>query len=152
VRDLEKLLRDRADRASWANAAHAWLDDALYLAWAMPADSELKAIEAAANKAAPPGTTNLSPPALEALLLLGGVAREEDDQRAALERALPALTRPDQRAQVLTDLGLLWRRQQRDDAAITQWQEAIALDPQSIVATLALAREEQRAGLTSTAL
>ena len=151
-RDLGKILRDRAIQSSPASAAQAWLDDALYLAWATPADSELKAIETAANKAIASRSSKLSLPAIEALLLLGSVAREEDDRRADLERALPALARPDERAQVLVDLGRLWRRQHRDDEAIARWREAIALDPQCVPAQLSLAREEQRAGLTATAL
>jgi transglutaminase-like putative cysteine protease/tetratricopeptide (TPR) repeat protein len=152
VRDLGKILRDRAEHASGADAAQAWLDEALYLAWVMPADSELKFIETAANKAVPAANTELSSPAIQALLLLGSVAREEDDRRAALERALPALDRPHERAQVLADLGRLARQQHREDVATTRWRQAVALDPRCIPAELALAREEQRAGMTSTAL
>ncbi len=152
VRDLGKILRDRADHASAVDLAQAWLDEALYLAWVMPVDSELKSIETAANKAVPTANTELSLPAIQALLLLGSAAREEDDRRAALERALPALARSDERARVLADLGRLARLQHREDVAIARWRQAVALDPRCVPAELALAREEQRAGMASTAL
>ena len=152
VRDLGTILRDRAEHGPEADAAQAWLDDALFLALVMPADSELKAVETAASKAVSAPNTKLPSPAIQALLLLGEVAREEDDRRSALERALPALVRPGERAQALADLGRLWRQQHRDDLAIARWRQAIALDPRCVQAQLALAREEQRAGMTSTAL
>jgi tetratricopeptide (TPR) repeat protein len=94
----------------------------------------------------------LTPPATEALLLVGSVAREDDDRRAALERALPALVRVEDRARALAEIGRLWRSQRRDDAATSRWRQAIALDPSCVQAQLALAREEQDTGLAASAL
>jgi transglutaminase-like putative cysteine protease/tetratricopeptide (TPR) repeat protein len=152
VRDLGKLLRDRAEHAGAATSAQAWLDEALYLWLVLPADSELRAIETAANKAVPPPDTRLTQVALEALSLLGSVAHEEDDRRAALERALPALANAEARAAALAEIGRLWRSQHRDDEAVARWQQAIALDGHCIKAQLALAREEQHAGMAASAL
>jgi transglutaminase-like putative cysteine protease/tetratricopeptide (TPR) repeat protein len=155
VRELGKILRDRALQATPANAAQAWLDDALFLALVQPADGDLKAIEAAANRAVPAVGANLTPTGLAALRLLGTVAREEDDRRTALERALaePRSAQTDQdRALLLAELGSVWRRQHRDDAALGYWQKAAALDPSCVPAQLALAREEQREGMTAAAL
>jgi transglutaminase-like putative cysteine protease/Flp pilus assembly protein TadD len=158
VRELGKILRERALQAAPAEAAQAWLDDALFLALVQPADSDLKAIEAAANRAVPAPGTKLTPTALAALHLLGRVAREEDDRRSALERALaePLLSGQAQtvqeRALLLAELGNVWRRQHRDDNAMVCWQKAVALDPACVPAHLALAREEQRVGMTSAAL
>jgi transglutaminase-like putative cysteine protease/tetratricopeptide (TPR) repeat protein len=152
VRELGKLLRERAERAGSASSAQAWLDEALYLSLVMPEDSELRAIEKAANKALPAPNARLTPLAAEALLLLGSVAREDDDRRAALERALPALTRAKDRARALAQIGRLWRSQRRDDAATARWKQAIALDASCVQAQLALAREEQDAGLSASAL
>jgi len=90
--------------------------------------------------------------ALEALSLLGSVAHEEDDRRAALERALPALANAEARASALAEIGRLWRSQHRDDEAVARWQQAIALDGHCIKAQLALAREEQHAGMAASAL
>jgi hypothetical protein len=61
VRELGKLLRERAERAGAATSAQAWLDDALYLSLVMPEDSELRAIEKAANKALPAPNASLDP-------------------------------------------------------------------------------------------
>ena len=94
----------------------------------------------------------LTPPAIEALLLLGNVAHEEDDRRAALERALPSLASAAERANVLSSIGRLWRAQHREDAAEQTWQKALALDPGCVPAQLATAREEQRSGLFAAAL
>jgi transglutaminase-like putative cysteine protease/tetratricopeptide (TPR) repeat protein len=85
-------------------------------------------------------------------LLVGSVAREDDDRRAALERALPALVRVEDRARALAEIGRLWRSQRRDDAATSRWRQAIALDPSCVQAQLALAREEQDTGLAASAL
>ena len=152
ARDLGRLLRDRAERSSAAASAQAWLDEALYLSLVLPADSELRAIEAAANKAISPPDARPTPLILEALLLVGSVAHELDDRRAALERALPALAHAEERAAVLADIGRLWRSQHRDEAAISCWRKAIALDGNCVKAQLALAREEQHTGMTISAL
>ena len=154
VRELGKFLRDRAERApvGTSMSAQAWLDDALYLSLVQPSDSELRAMEKAANQAVPPPSVRLTPPATEALLLVGSVAREEDDRRAALERALPALARTEERASALAEIGRLWRSQHRNDAAALRWRQAIALEPACVQAQLALAREEQDSGMPASAL
>ncbi|HEX7508130.1 MAG TPA: DUF3857 domain-containing protein [Polyangia bacterium] len=152
VRELGKFLRDRADRASSATSARAWLDLALYLSLVQPADIELRAMEKAANKAVSAPGARLTPLGAEALLLVGSVAREEDDRRAALERALPALASVEERASALAEIGRLWRSQHRNDAAAARWRQAIALDPACVQAQLALAREEQDSGMAASAL
>jgi Flp pilus assembly protein TadD/transglutaminase-like putative cysteine protease len=152
VRDLGKVLQDRAARAPASTSARAWLDHALFLSLVQSADSERRAVEHAAEKSIPAPGERLTPVAIKALLFVGSVAREEDDRRAALERALPALEGGEERASVLADIGRLWRSQRRDDAAAARWQQAIALDPNCIKAQLALAREEQNAGMAASAL
>ena len=152
LRALDALLRERVERSTKLAAAQAWLDQARYLSLVSPADSELRAVETAAKQALPPPGTALSAPAVSALLLLGNVAREEDDRRAAFERALPALTSASQRAHVLALIGRIWRSQRREDAAVGRWQEALTLDPHCLPAHLALAREEERAGMGASAL
>src|SRR6185295_12424900 len=101
---------------------------------------------------APPGAVGR--PAVEALLLLADVARDDDERRRALERAL---SRADagaspQRALVLARLGDVARDQHRDSVALDRWREALAADPACWPASLALAEEEQGAGLPSLAL
>jgi tetratricopeptide (TPR) repeat protein len=152
VRDLPKLLRERAERSPKSKAARAWLDYALAESLLKASDSEQRAIEAAANKAVSAVGEKLNPIAVEALSLLGSVAREEDDRRAALERTLSALSRTEERAGALAEIGRLWTRQHRTEEAIAHWRQAIALDPKNVVAQMALAREEQHAGLTAAAL
>jgi len=152
VRDLGKLMQERAERAPVSTAARAWLDEALYLSLVQSADSERRAVENAAKKAVPAPSARITPLAAEALLLVGSVAREEDDRRAAFERALPALAGSEDRASALAEIGRLWRSQRRDDAATSSWRQAIALDPNCVQAQLALAREEQDAGMAASAL
>jgi tetratricopeptide (TPR) repeat protein/transglutaminase-like putative cysteine protease len=152
VRDLGRLLQDRAARAPASTSARAWLDYALFLSLVQPADSELRGVEKAVEKAVPAPGANLTPWGVEALLLLGSVAREEDDRRAALERVLPGLAGVEERAGALAEIGRLWRSQRRDDAAASRWRQAIVLDPNCVQAHIALAREEQNAGMTASAL
>jgi transglutaminase-like putative cysteine protease/tetratricopeptide (TPR) repeat protein len=152
ARDLGKLMHDRAQRSSASTSARAWLDQALYLSLVQAADSELRAVENAANKAVPALGAPITPLSAEALLLVGSVAREEDDRRAAIERALPALAGDEARASALAEIGRLWRSQRRDDAAASRWRQAIALDPNCVQAQLALSREEQDAGMAASAL
>ena len=152
VRDLQKLLRARAEQATAKGAAAAWLDLALFLSLAGPSDSELRAAEEAAKKALPTSGSALGATAVEALLFLGSVAREEDDRRAALERALPALADKDMKAVALAEIGRTWRRQHREAAAMARLHEAVALHPECVHAQLALAREEQYAGMGEAAL
>jgi transglutaminase-like putative cysteine protease/predicted Zn-dependent protease len=152
ARDLGQLLRERAEGTSGSTSARAWLDQALYLSLVQTADSELHAVENAANRAVPALGAPITALAAEALLLVGSVAREEDDRRAAFERALPALAGAQARASALAEIGRLWRNQHRDDAAAAHWRQAIALDSNCVQAQLALAREEQDVGLAASAL
>jgi len=114
-------------------------------------DSESGFLEEAAEKAAKAGEGN---PAIGyyAWELLGHVAREEDDARQALERALTLAPGRKERALVLSDLGELARRQNRPEVALARWREAIAVDADCIPAQLALAGEESNSGLRATAL
>jgi tetratricopeptide (TPR) repeat protein len=156
---LEADLRRRADATTaGAASAEAWLDLGRYLAWAEPGDRDsreaAKALETARARA----------PSVEALLLLSEVVREEDERRRALEAAL-ALAGPDgpggsgddgtaraRRALVLARLGDTARAQRRDAVALARWREALAVDPGCWPAALALAEEEQGAGLPLVAL
>jgi cellulose synthase operon protein C len=152
IRELGKLLRNRALAAPAELAAQAWLDAARFLSLVTPADVELRLIEETAKAALPKAGATLDPAAIEALLLLGSVAREDDDRRAALERALPALTSAAERADLLASIGRLWRSQHRDAAAVAAWHEALALAPHCVLAQLALGREERRTGMPASAL
>jgi len=147
VRELGKILRERAQVRRKGDAVQAWLDYARFLSLASPADSELHATEAAAKQAAAAAGAKLTEPAVRALLLLGDVAQEEDDRRAALEKALPGIRDPADRAVQLSAIGQLWRRQRRDHLAIARWREAVALDPACIPAQLALAHAEEQGGM-----
>ena len=82
MRTLEGELRRRAEKAGGGVAgAEAWLDLGRYLAWADPGDRDARqaaeALEASVARRA----------SAEALMLLGEVARDEDERRRALERA-----------------------------------------------------------------
>jgi tetratricopeptide (TPR) repeat protein len=138
--DLGALLRRRAEGA---RAPGAWLDLARYLALVHPEDVESQPIEAALRKAG-----NAS----EALLLLSEVAREEDDRRAALEAVAARTGEPASRALALTRLGDLARQRRRDASATAAWRAALAAHRECWPATLALAFDEQNAGLASAAL
>lgn len=150
ARELGELLRDRTRaRAKGDAGASAWLDYARFLSLVSPVDSELRATEDAAKQAlSMPGAKSS---VREALLLLGDVAREDDDRRAALERALPSIDEPAEKALALASIAQLWHRQRRDQLAVAQWLAAVAVDATCVPAQLALAREEQRAGLLATA-
>jgi tetratricopeptide (TPR) repeat protein len=158
VRELGALLRKRAERAArakTADAAAAWLDLAYFLSLVGSADNELRAVEETAKKAVPPAEAKdapLSPVAVDALLLMGTVAREEDDRRAALERALPAISDPEQKAMALATLARTWRHQRREASAVATWREALARDPNCVLAQLGLARQEEHAGMEAAAL
>jgi tetratricopeptide (TPR) repeat protein/transglutaminase-like putative cysteine protease len=151
VRDLRDILSRRAEHAPIAEAASRWLDFARALDLLRSEDNESKAAERAAGRAA-----NAEPasPATRftALLLLGQVAREEDDARQAWERALLLAPGPGERALLLADLGDLAQRQHRPEAALQRWQEAASADPTSIPAQLNLASEERETGLYAAAL
>jgi tetratricopeptide (TPR) repeat protein len=155
VATLEAALRARASRQP---SAEAFTDLGRYLAWAEPGDRERReasaALETSRERRASPA----------ALLLLADVARDEDERRRALEGAL-ALTEPAEkvdgpgaedaralRALVLARLGDAARAQRRDETALERWRAALALDPACWPASLALAEEEQGAGLPFVAL
>src|SRR5579862_6345162 len=154
VATLEAALRRRASAApAGAAGAEAWFDLGRYLASSEPGDRDRReaatALEAARARL----------PTVATLRLLADVARDEDERRRALEAAL-ALTdaapaRADvtsTRARVLAALGDTARAQRRDAVALARWREALATDAGCWPAALALADEEQAAGLPSIAL
>ena len=151
VRDLREILRRRAEQATRANAASGWLEFARVLDLLRSEDSESKAVELAAGRAA---SVDLASPAarFEAFSFLGQVARDEDDARAALQRALGLAPGPGELALVLAELGDLAQRQRRPEAALQRWREAAAADPSSVPAQLALAGEEREIGFYGAAL
>src|SRR4051812_38000078 len=134
--DLAELLRRRTGPA-------AALDQAWFLTLVQPEDLETKPVEEALGRA---GTSS------EALLLLSEVAREEDDRRAALETVASRTNEPVNRALALTRLGELARQRRRDDAASASWRQALQADPSCWPASVAIAFDEQAAGLASAAL
>jgi tetratricopeptide (TPR) repeat protein len=155
---LEATLRRRAHAAPAGVAgAGAWLDLGRYLAWAGPGDRDGREAAAALE------TARARRPSIETLRLLADVARDEDERRRALVAAL-ALTESGAsetaatletrraRAWLLTRLGDTARAQRRDAVAVARWREALALDPGCWPAALALADEEQTAGLPLVAL
>jgi tetratricopeptide (TPR) repeat protein/transglutaminase-like putative cysteine protease len=152
VRELGRLLEAHAKGARSSDAAQGWLDEALFLSLVQPLDSESRPIEKATRKAIPDGDVALGPVASQALVLLGQVAREEDERRAALTRALSAVSAADAQADLLADIGRLWRSQHRDDEAVVQWRKAVALNRDCVGAQLALAHEEEGSGMASSAL
>ena len=151
VRDLREMLRRRAEQAPKAEAALHWLDFARVLDLLRSEDSESKAVELAAGRAASAESAS-SAARFAAFRFLGQVAREEDDARAALERALELAPGAGERALVLAELGDLAQRQHRPEAALQRWREAAAADPTSLPAQLALAGEERETGLYAAAL
>jgi cellulose synthase operon protein C len=151
VRDLEEILRRRAEQAPATEAAARWLDLARLLDLLRSEDSESKAAEEAAGKAA---SAEPASPAtrLAALELLGQVAREEDDARQAWERALALAPGLGERASLLAELGELAQRQHRPEAALWRWHEAASAAPTSVLAQLDLAAAEREIGLCAAAL
>ncbi|HVR02919.1 MAG TPA: hypothetical protein VMT47_12355, partial [Polyangia bacterium] len=150
VETLEATLRRRARGApAGAAGAEAWLDLGRYLAWAEPGDRDgheaTTALEAAVARR----------PSIEVLRLLADVARDDDERRRALEGAVALAVKsgaatPEARATralLLAGLGDTARTQRRDAAALARWREALAVDPGYWPAALALADEEQGAGL-----
>ena len=89
------------------------------------------------------------------MLRLAEVARDEDERRRALERALDATqhaTPIRARALVLARLGDVARDQHRDAVALGRWREALAADARCWPASLAIAEEQQGAGMPFVAL
>ena len=151
IRDLKEILRRRAEQAPNAEADSRWLDLARVLDLLRSEDSESKAAEVAAGRAAR-AEPDSSAARFAALVFLGQVAREEDDARQAMERALVLAPGSGERALVLAELGDLAQRQRRPEAALQRWRQAAAADPTSVPAQLALAGAEREAGLSAAAL
>jgi len=151
VKNLKEILRRRAEQAPATEAAARWLDLARLLDLLRSEDSESKAAEEAAGKAASAETAS---PAtrFSALGLWGQLAREEDDARQAWERALVLAPGPSERASLLAELGELAQRQHRPEAALRRWHEAASADPTSLLAQLDLAAAEREIGLCAAAL
>jgi Flp pilus assembly protein TadD len=148
-RTLEAELRRRAEGAPpGAAGADAWLDLARYLAWAGPGDRDGREATVAVDKA------RARRPSIEALRLAADLARDEDERRRALEGALAAAgeAAAGTRALLVARLGDTARAQRREAVALARWREALAIDPGCWPAALAIADEEQGAGLPLAAL
>jgi len=147
-RNLEDLLRARTHRsgATAAARAEAWLDLGRYLMNVDSADRDAKAAAAAFEASTAASSSSA------ALLGLAAAAREDDERRRALERALPLVRDPRERARVLSALGDVARDQRRPAAAADLWRAALVADPRCWPAALSLAGEEQTAGLPALAL
>ncbi len=145
-RDLGAILLQRATRSPAAARGPAWLDYARYLALYRSTDREGKDLEQALDQAARAGAGT------RALLLLGELATEPDDRRQALERAAAEATDPEEKALALAQLGLLARASRRESAGLELLRAALAADPTCVPAVLALAAEEQLAGLPAAGL
>jgi transglutaminase-like putative cysteine protease len=150
VRSVDEALRRRAERAADGTAgAEAWLDLGRFLAWNQPGDREARE-DAAALEAAVARR-----PTVRALLRLAEVARDEDERRRTLERALDVSAGdadPAARALVLARLGDVARDQHREGVALFHWREALAADARCWPASLAIAEEQQSAGMPFLAL
>jgi tetratricopeptide (TPR) repeat protein len=147
VDDLEGALRAAAKRAGPADArARAWLDLGRYLLAVDPADHDVHAAAQAFEASAG------ARPSVPALLGLAASARDDDERRRALERALPVCATAGERARVLAALGDVARDQHRESAAIDHWRAALDASPGFWPASLALASQEQTAGLPGAAL
>ena len=150
VRSLDQMLRRRAEGApSGVAGADAWLDLGRFLAWLQPGDREARE-DAAALEAAVARR-----PTARALLRLAEVARDEDERRRTLERARDASAGeadPGTRAMVLARLGDIARDQHRESVALLHWREALAADARCWPASLAIAEEQQSAGMPYLAL
>jgi tetratricopeptide (TPR) repeat protein/transglutaminase-like putative cysteine protease len=156
ITTLEAAMRRRAQAApAGATGADAWLDLGRYLAWAEPGDREAREAAAALE------TARARRPSVEVLRLLADVGRDEDERRRALDAALAALTPHGDseraegralRALLLARLGDTARAQRRDALAVERWRAALAADPGCWPAAIALAEEEQAAGLPLVAL
>ncbi|HVR62798.1 MAG TPA: DUF3857 and transglutaminase domain-containing protein [Polyangia bacterium] len=169
-RTLEALLRARAAAApAGAAGMAAWLDLGRFLAWNTPADRDARAdaaaLEQAVRRAEAPktgGARSQPPPELLRLSLetwsaLADVARDDDERRRALERAAAVgagLEDDGGRAAyalVLAKLGDVARQQRHDTVAIERWRQALRADAGCWPAQVALAEDEQSAGLTQAA-
>jgi tetratricopeptide (TPR) repeat protein len=150
ARAVETLEADLRRRAASEAGADAWLDLGRYLAWAEPGDRDARQAQTALE------TARARRPTIETLRLLADVARDEDERRRALDAAANlARAEGAPRATlglVLARLGDTARAQHRDAVALARWREALDADPGCWPAALALADEEQGAGLPLVAL
>ncbi|HEY0707481.1 MAG TPA: hypothetical protein VGG33_11825, partial [Polyangia bacterium] len=156
--ELGALLRARAEaaekHAADNRAAAAWLGYGRWLTLSRQSDREGKQEEAALERAADLGRKDEPGRAIatDALLLLGQRAVEPNDRRAALDRALALAPDPARKAEALAGLGDLSRAQRREREALGRFREALAADPENLEAALALAAEEESAGVPAAAL
>ncbi len=145
-RELGPVLRARAETLSKAGRAEAWTDYARYLVLVPGQDVEAQAAENALAASLDARVTT------EALGLMGSVAREEDDRRGAVQRLVLLTADPRERALATVVLGDMARGHRRESVAFAHWRAALALDPDCWPASVALAMEEQSAGLSAAAL
>lgn len=148
VASLSEVLRRRAEDGTHG-AATRWLDYAQVIGWVRSQDADGKSVETATQKARASADLEVLK---KALWLEGQVAKDTDDQRAALDQLLLRKLEPWREALVRSRLGDLAQRQHRGTAALAHWRRAVELDPQCVPAHLALATEEMGAGLISSAL
>lgn len=129
---------------------------ARWLTYGHPRDRDAKDEIAALDAAEEAGAR----PRWLVALTRADATREADDHRIALETASQALadaegldpdTRQAVRAYLLAELGDTARGQERTVEALARWREALALFPDCWMASLALAQEEQAAGLPAVA-
>jgi tetratricopeptide (TPR) repeat protein len=148
VRNLEAVLRARAiaEKAGSGGAGDPWLDLGRYLAWLQPADREAREEVAAFERSL------ARQPSVRALLELSEVARDEDERRQALERALTLVPEGPWRAQIMVRLGDVANAQRRGSIALHRWREAMRLDPGCWPAAMSLAEEEEGVGMPLLAL
>jgi tetratricopeptide (TPR) repeat protein/transglutaminase-like putative cysteine protease len=155
--ELGALLRQRAealDARKDKGAAAAWLDYGRWLTLSRQTDRDGKQEESVLERAAD-GTSQDDGGRLlatDALLLLGERAVEPNDRREALDRALALAPDQGRKAEALAGLGELARAQRREREALTRFREAVVADPENLDAALALASEEESAGLPAAAL
>ncbi|HET6150552.1 MAG TPA: DUF3857 domain-containing protein [Polyangia bacterium] len=150
VRSLEEALLRRAQAAgAGPSAADAWFDLGRFRAWNQAGDREARQDAAAFESSV------ARRPSARALLRLAEAARDEDERRRTLERArAAAIAENDVRLRALATarLGDVARDQRRDLVALSYWKDALAADATCWPAALALAEEEQSAGLPYQAL
>jgi cellulose synthase operon protein C len=150
VRALDQALERRAKGApAGAAGAQAWFDLGRFRAWTQAGDREARDDAAALETAVARRPTSAT------LLRLAEAARDEDERRRTLERARDVAAGEDDptaRALVAARLGDVARDQHRDVVALARWRDALASDAACWPAALAIAEEEQSAGLPFLAL
>ncbi|HEX3697303.1 MAG TPA: DUF3857 domain-containing protein [Polyangia bacterium] len=149
LRALEPLLRARATQAAAGpGGAQAWLDLAQFLIATTPSDRDARDDVAALEQSIALG------PSVAALSALADVGRDDDERRRALDRAAALAANAgddDARADgalVQAKLGDVAKQQHRDAVAVARWRQALQTDAGCWPAAVALAEEEQSAGLS----